>query len=173
MPTTPAATRTIPQELLDGIRNSDDAAIERGFRAIFPSLIAEATQQTENPSSAALIVGKAFLKVMSAGKSIASLEQLDAAIHTAIHEAVVRDQSRRAGVHRFEHNEGVSASHASAPLTPATVDVDQVWSRVKQANEALKHPSKPASSADMGHRAASHMADAMDRKNKWAIPVAI
>src|SRR4051812_34981920 len=108
MPTTSTAARTIPQDLLDGIRNGDDAAIERGFRAIFPSLVAEATQLAESPSAAGPIIGKAFLKVASSGKSIESMAALDAALHAAIHEAAVRDRSRRAAVHRFEHNEGVA-----------------------------------------------------------------
>jgi len=169
MPTTPAATRTIPQDLLNGIRTGDDAAIERGFRSIFPSLLAEATPLAENPSSAGLVVGKAFLKVIASPENASSADTLDAALRAAIHESAVRDKSRRAAVHRFEHNEGVGG-HA-APLTNATVDVDQIWTRVKQAREALKNPSK--GHGPDGHLAASHMTGAMGRTNKWAIPVAI
>jgi ferric-dicitrate binding protein FerR (iron transport regulator) len=171
MPTTSTAARTIPQDLLDGIRNNDDAAIERGFRAVFPSLLAEATPLAENPASAGPIVGKAFLKAISSPQNTISADTLNAALSAAIHESAARDKSRRAAVHRFEHNEGVATTHAAAPLTNATVSADEVWGRVKQAREALKHPSKgPA--AD-GHLAASHMTGAMDRKNKWAIPIAI
>jgi ferric-dicitrate binding protein FerR (iron transport regulator) len=169
----PTTTRSIPQDLLDGLHTSNDVAIERGFRELYPSLLAEATAQlTDHPTAAPLIVEKAFLKVVGAASSIGSMPALDTALHAAIHDAVVRDRSRRAAVHRFEHNEGVATSHGAAPVGAAPMaTVDQVWSRIQHSRDAMRHPSK--GSGPDGHLAATHMVGAIDRRNRWTIPIVI
>ncbi|HEY6219984.1 MAG TPA: hypothetical protein VIV65_07995, partial [Gemmatimonadaceae bacterium] len=131
------AGRTVPQALIDGIRNSDDAALQRGFKEFLPALVEETNRLGDNPPSVARIVENAVLKVITTAQPKDSPETIDAAFNAALKEAVTRDRSRRAAVQRFEHNEGVTAGgHAAAG---GAIDADQLWTRIEHAREARKH----------------------------------
>jgi hypothetical protein len=123
-------SHSIPADLVAGVRAGDDMVIERGFHDLFPTLVAEAEADLHDKASSARVVERAFLQVMS-GDPPADAQSFDRALSQAIHQSVVREQSRLAALRRFDHNEGVGhhASHAGA----AAVDAAQAWQHIKEA----------------------------------------
>src|SRR4051812_20575338 len=103
-----AATLTIPDGLLEGCHTGDEQAIEKGFRDLYPAMLREAAQATDDAATASRIVERAFLYLLQHSQSAPTAGDLEALLHTALHQSAVREQSRRAAIQRFEHNEGVS-----------------------------------------------------------------
>jgi ferric-dicitrate binding protein FerR (iron transport regulator) len=164
-------SHSIPADLVAGVRAGDDTVIERGFHDLYPTLVAEAEADLHDKASSARVVERAFLHVMS-GDPPADAQEFDRALSQAIHQSVVREQSRLAALRRFEHNEGVGAhaSHAGA----AAADATQAWEHIKEARARVAAGHAPVDSAQARHAAASHMAAAGGRDNKkWFIPLLI
>jgi ferric-dicitrate binding protein FerR (iron transport regulator) len=92
-----------------------------------------------------------------------------------MHECVIREKSRRAALNRFEVNEGVTA-RKNPRLAVTSVETDQAWGRIQKFRHPDAAPSaEAAASAGMAakHRAAVHVAEAMNRRNKWTIPAIV
>lgn len=163
-------SHSIPADLVAGVRTRDDQAIERGFQELFPSLIAQADADLHDKASSARVVEKAFLQVMS-GDPPADAAAFDQALSQAIHQSVVREQSRLAALHRFERNEGVAhhAAHAEAS------DAANSWKHIQEARTRAAATHAPVDAAQARHAAASHVAMAGGgRENKkWFIPLLI
>lgn len=162
-------SHSIPADLVAGVRARDDQAIERGFHELFPSLIAQADADLHDKASAARVVEKAFLQIMS-GDPPADAAAFDQALSQAIHQAVVREQSRKAALHRFERNEGVAhhAAHAD------TSDAASSWRHIVDTRSRAAAGHAPVDPALARHQTASHLAVAGGRENKrWFIPLLI
>jgi ferric-dicitrate binding protein FerR (iron transport regulator) len=163
-------THSIPSDLMAGIRTGDEQALEHGFQEIFPTLLKEADEKLHDPASSARVVEKAFLQVLNARESITDPEALDHALEQAMHQAIVREQSRLGALRRFEHNEHVTHK----PHHPATeVDAAHVWAHIKAArNHATAESGRP-SVEEAKHRTVAHMADAMSNKRKLSISLIV
>jgi ferric-dicitrate binding protein FerR (iron transport regulator) len=162
-------SHSIPADLVAGVRTRDDQAIERGFQELFPSLIAQADADLHDKASSARVVEKAFLQVMS-GQPPADAAEFDRALSQAIHQSIVREQSRLAALHRLERNEGVAhhAAHAEA------FDAANSWKHIQEARTRASATHAPVDAAHARHAAASHLAVAGGRENKrWFIPLLI
>src|SRR4051794_40542078 len=120
-------SHSIPTDLVAGVRSRDDTVIERGFHELFPTLVAEADADLHDKASSARVVERAFLQVMS-GDPPTDAAAFDRALSQAIHQSVVREQSRLAGLRRFEHNEGVHKSHQAGPT-----DAAHSWNHILEA----------------------------------------
>jgi len=162
----------IPPDLLTGLQNSDDRLFEQGFRALFSVLVQETATALGEPAGAARVVEQAFVRIWDERAGIKSIDAVNVAMRKALHEGVVRAQSRRVALHRFERNEGVkNAGPRDAAAT--SPDIEQAWLRIRRA----MHPEEAASSAshaearvDAKHRSAAHMSGAMGRGKSWVIP---
>jgi ferric-dicitrate binding protein FerR (iron transport regulator) len=163
-------SHSIPADLVAAVRAGDDQVIERGFHSLFPALVAEADADLHDKASSSRVVERAFLQVMS-GPPPADAESFDRALSQAIHQAVVREQSRKGALRRFDHNEGVThhASHAEA------VDAATAWRHIKEARARASAGHAPVDPHEGQHVAAAHMRQTMDRDNnkKWLIPLGV
>ena len=163
------SSHSIPADLVAGVRAGDDQAIERGFHELFPSLIAQADADLHDKASSARVVEKAFLQVMS-GDPPADAAAFDRALSQAIHQSVVREQSRMAALHRFERNEGVAhhGAHAEA------FDAASSWRHITETRSRAAAGHAPVDAAHARHQTATHLAAAAGRENKrWFIPVLV
>lgn len=163
-------THRIPPDLMEGLRTGDEQALEQGFLALFPILVNEADEDLHDRSSASRVAERAMLQIIGAASPITSPESLGAALEQAMHQAVVREKSRLAALRRFDHNEGMDHREHHAPTD---VDPAKAWERFRHArNHSASENARP-SAAEMKHVAAVHMADAMNDKRKWSIPLII
>jgi ferric-dicitrate binding protein FerR (iron transport regulator) len=163
-------SHSIPADLVAGVRAGDDQSIERGFLSLFPALVAAADADLHDKASSSRVVERAFLQVMS-GAPPADAQAFDVALSQAIHQAVVREQSRKGALRRFERNEGVThqASHTE------TVDAATSWRHRKEARAKAAGGHAQLDQTESQHVAAAHMRQTMDRDNnkKWLIPLGI
>lgn len=161
---------TIPADLMSGLRTGDEQALEHGFQELFPVLLKEADDELHDPASAGRVVERAFLQVIGDPEVATNSDTVARALEQAMHQSIVREKSRLAALRRFEHNEGVSHrdhhTHAAGSSDPA-----HVWERIQQT----RHQSESArpSVEEAKHRTAAHMAEAMNDKRKWSIPLLI
>src|SRR4051812_27785391 len=143
-------SHSIPADLVAGVRAGDDTVIERGFHDLYPTLVAEAEADLHDKASSARVVERAFLQVMS-GNPPADTAEFDRALSQAIHQSVVREQSRLAALRRFEHNEGVG--HHEAHAGAAAVDATQAWRHITEARARTAAIPSPVNHRE-GHHAA-------------------
>lgn len=163
-------SHSIPADLVAGVRNRDDKIIERGFHELFPALVAEADADLHDQASSARVVERAFLQVMS-GDPPADAPAFDQALSQAIHHGVIREQSRKGALRRFERNEGVAhVDHKSAHA-----DAAQSWQHIKEARERAAAGPVAIDPKEGQHAAAAHIATKIneDTNRKWSIPLII
>lgn len=162
-------THTLPADLIAGLRDQDEAAIQRGFQELFPVLLQEADAELHDTAAAGRVVERAFVHLMSSDMTGAAPVDVDRELERSIRQAISRELSRVAALRRFEHNEGVTHRdpHALAP-----VDADRVWQRIQKALHAEKVTSRP-SQEEAIHVAAAHMAGAMAGRRKVSLPLIV
>lgn len=163
-------THTIPPDLMEGLRTGEEQALERGFLTLFPDLVREADEQLHDRASASRVAERAMLQLLSAREPIMNPASFDTALEQAMHQAVVREQSRLAALRRFDHNEGMDnrEHHASAEIDPA-----KAWERIRHARHHDPSERARPSVNEVNHMTAVHMADAMIDKRKVSIPLII
>lgn len=169
-----APTYPIPRDLLEGFQTGDEQALEHGFLQIYPSLTSEVAGELDDSAATARVVERAFLHVLDDRRSITDADSLDHALHQALHSSVVREQSRRAALDRFEHNEGVTRRGRRSPAPQP--DANQVWGRIQSARDEASvdfSQSRQSAAAEAQHRAAAHMTQAISRRSKWAMPAIV
>ena len=163
-------SRTIPDELITGLRTGDQPTLERGFQQIFPGLLAEAEAELHDRATAVRVVEHAFLQVLAdppAGDAAA----VDQAIARAMHHSIVREQSRLAALHRFERNEGVT--HVGHRVADAT-DAAQSWKHIQEARARAAAPRVSVDPKEGQHVAAAHLAAAMrPERRRWPVGLII
>jgi ferric-dicitrate binding protein FerR (iron transport regulator) len=159
-------SHSIPAELIAGVQSGDDMAIERGFHGLFPALVAEADFDLHDKASATRVVERAFLQVMS-GEPPTDAGAFDQALIQAIHQSVVREQSRLAALRRFEHNEGVAHDEHHA----AGADAAHAWTHIKEARARAAAGHAPVDPREGQHAAAAHMSAAIERDSRRKVLV--
>jgi ferric-dicitrate binding protein FerR (iron transport regulator) len=163
-------SHSIPADLVAGVRSRDDKVIERGFHELFPTLVAEADADLHDQASSARVVERAFLQVMS-GDPPADAAAFDRALTQAIHQLVVREQSRKGALRRFERNEGVThLDHKTS-----TADASQSWQHIKDARARAAAGRVAIDPKEGQHTAAAHIATKMKEESnrKWSIPLLV
>jgi ferric-dicitrate binding protein FerR (iron transport regulator) len=163
-------SHSIPVDLVAGVRTRDDKVIERGFHELFPSLIAEADADLHDKASSARVVERAFIQVMS-GDPPSDALAFDQALNKAIHQALVREQSRKSALRRFERNEGVAHVDAKG----STADATESWRHITEARERAAAGHPVVSPREGQHAAAAHIATKMKEEGtrRWSIPLII
>jgi len=155
----PATFAPIPDDVVAGLRSGDEQALQRLFRDHYDALIDEAKILLDDPSYAPRAVESAVLRAWSHRQEFNTPRDLEEFLHKSVHEAAVRDKSRRAGIHRLEEHEGIHAQRAARNASMPTVD--EAWARVHAALHAPAVDTKASAAAKASmsrHAAAEHMA---------------
>lgn len=153
----PAMFAPIDDEVLTGFKKGDERALEKLFRANYDALLEEAKQQLNETGSAGRVVEMAVLRAWDSRSEHETANALENFLHGAVHEGAVRENSRRAGVHRLAEHEGVQ-KHRAAPVT--TTSVDESWSHIVATLHAPPPTEKHMAQLkrQSRHAAAEHMA---------------
>ncbi len=163
----PATFTPITNDVLSGVRQGDERALERLFREHYDALIDEAKANLDDDSFAPRIVETAMLRTWQKRAEFETPLALENFLHEAVHEGAVRDKSRRAGLHRFEGHEGVAA-HRSNGHAAATAD--DVWARITTVMHAPPPDTGKMAKAKAElsrHAAAEHMAVVAKHRSIW------
>ena len=164
---------TIDRETLTALRASDENALEQIFRADYPWLVSEATDQLGDASSAPRLAEDVMLGVWDHRESVDTSEALNLQLTDAIHAAVLREKRRRGSLVRIEAHEATPHQrhgHAAVEVTP-----DDAWNEIV----AILHRSH-VDTAEFAaqkvtharHEAASHLAT-VGKAGGWKRPVLV
>ena len=163
----PVTFAPITDEVLAGVRQGDEGALERLFREHYIALRDEATSTFDDASSASKVVETAMLRAWDRRGDFQNPAELEAFLHSAVHEGAIREKSRKASVHRLESHEAVP--HVARKHETATVTVDDAWGHV----HAILHAPPPTPGhakqlqAASRHAAAEHMASVGKHRSIW------
>lgn len=161
MPVTPQ-----PPDQQYGQLITDETVLERLFREHYPRWIADAKNRlgTDAATAAPRVVSKAFHLAWQDRKRFHSMEELDAFLGAQIHHGATREISRRAGLHRMDHHEGLGGAKTKHETHEMTVD--EAWDRLQHtlAGGAPEAYRKRASAAR--HEAAEHVKE-LARERNW------
>ncbi len=165
-----AAQPPIDQDVLVGLRQGDDRALEQLFRDRYPGLLQEAARELEDAAGAPRVVERAFLRVWDEREKFETRQSLDSFLRTAVHDSATRERKRLATLHRFEAGAHVNVSHQTTAPPPTA---DQAWSHLKTAlhtGSADVHAAARAQATHLQrHDAAEHVASIGKRKVPWGM----
>ena len=159
---------THPTDQPSGQLITDEKTLERLFRATYNKHIADAKNRlgADAATSAPRVVSKAFHLAWQDRKRFHSQEELDAFIGAQIHHGATREISRRAGLHRMDHHEGLGG--AKSKHETHEMSVDEAWDRLKQTLQGGAPEAQRARASTARHEAAAHMAGlATNAKRNW------
>ena len=168
-------TAPLDRDVLAELRRGDEHALERLVRDRYASLAETAKVELQDDSYAApRVVEHVFLRVWAERSHFETPESLDEFLQAAVHQAAVREKSRRAGLHRIEKHEGVK--NVARPGMQTTADAAEAWAHVENAIHATdgRHsPDVDRKMADLTrHEAAVHVAE-LGKRPKLALPIAL
>ncbi len=136
---------------------NDQQALERAFRSSYDRWIADAKGRLgEAASSAPRVVSKAFHLAWQDRKRLATQEDFDAFIGAQVHHGATREVSRRAGLHRMDHHEGLGGGAKSKHETH-DMDVNEAWDRLQHTLQGGAPEAYRARASTARHEAAEHM----------------
>jgi len=168
-------TAPLDRDVLAELRRGDEHALERLVRDRYASLAETAKVELQDDSYAApRVVEHVFLRVWAERSHFETPESLDEFLQTAVHQAAVREKSRRAGLHRLEKHEGVK--NVARPGMQTTADAAEAWAHVENAIHATDGRHTPDIDRKMAslsrHEAAVHVAE-LGKRPKLALPIAL
>src|SRR5687767_13848159 len=136
---------------------TDEKTLERLFRAHYAKWIADAKNRlgAEASPSAPRVVSKAFHLAWQDRKRFHSQEELDAFLGAQIHHGATREVSRRAGLHRMDHHEGLGG--AKTKHDTHEMSVDEAWDRLQHTLQGGAPEAYRARASSARHEAAEHM----------------
>jgi ferric-dicitrate binding protein FerR (iron transport regulator) len=148
---------------------TDEAALKRVFDAEFDACLAAAKSQLgDAPNLAPRVLETAFLNIWSQRATVATQQQLKAALTEEVRHGSARALSRRASAGRFAGGKtGTTGQHAAAETSKA-----DVWAHIERTLKgggAAAH----AAAADAGRHEAAKQMKTMSKRRSWVIPVAI
>lgn len=146
-----------PTDQPSGQLITDEKVLEQLFRAHYARWIADAKGRLgeEVASAAPRVVSKAFHLAWQDRKRFHSQEELDAFLGAQIHHGATREISRRAGLHRMDHHEGLGG--AKTKHETHEMSVDEAWERLRHTLEGGAPEAYRARASNARHEAAEHM----------------
>jgi ferric-dicitrate binding protein FerR (iron transport regulator) len=136
---------------------NDQQALERAFRGSFDRWVADAKGRLGDAGTAApRVVSKAFHLAWQERKRLTSQAEFDAFIGAQIHHGATREVSRRAGLHRMDHHEGLGGGAKSKHETH-DMDVNEAWDRLQHTLQGGAPEAYRARASSARHEAAEHM----------------
>ncbi|HEU4630349.1 MAG TPA: FecR domain-containing protein [Gemmatimonadaceae bacterium] len=157
-------TKIAPDDLTR-FKQGDEAALERVFREEYDPLLAVARTELTEPEAAPRLVEGALYDAWKQRERFLSPGDLEFFLRDAIHKEAVRENGRRAALHRFHEHEGGATPHRAVPRQPA--DVDEAWREFASVLHAPPPDSEHAAHLrrDLSrHEAATHVAHVADER---------
>jgi len=144
----------------------DQAVLEKIFREHYARYLASAKKQLGEPAHAApRVVSKAFHQAWQDRKRFTAFDDLDAFIGAQIHYGATREVSRRAGLHRMDHHEGLGGG-AHTKHETHEMTVDEAWDRLAHTLEGGAPDAYRARASSARHEAAEHV-KGLAKKENW------
>ena len=136
---------------------TDEKVLERIFRASYAKWLADAKGRlgADAGPSAPRVVSKAFHLAWQDRKRFHSQDELDAFLGAQIHHGATREVSRRAGLHRMDHHEGLGG--AKTKHETKEMSVDEAWDRLQHTLQGGAPEAYRARASSARHEAAEHM----------------
>lgn len=151
---------------------TDQKVLEKLFRQHYARLLADAKSRLGDAShSAPRVVSKAFHLAWQDRKRFHSFEELDAFLGAQIHHGATREISRRAGLHRMEHHEGLGG-HAHTKHETHEMTVDEAWDRLEHTLQGGAPEAYKARASTARHEAAAHVKD-LAKQTNWTPAIII
>ncbi len=145
---------------------TDQQALERLFRALYAKLVDDAKLRLGDAAPAApRVVSKAFHLAWQDRKRFHSQDELEAFLGAQIHHGATREISRRAGLHRMDHHEGLGGGHKEKHVTHE-MGVDEAWDRLQHMLQGGAPEAYRARASTARHEAAGHVAQ-LARPFNW------
>ena len=136
---------------------NDQQALERNFRSSFDRWVADAKGRLGDAGAAApRVVSKAYHLAWQDRKRLTTQEEFDAFIGAQIHHGATREVSRRAGLHRMDHHEGLGGG-SKAKHETHDMDVNEAWDRLQHTLQGGAPEAYRARASTARHEAAEHM----------------
>src|SRR5688572_14956162 len=152
---------------------TDEASLERIFRAQYARLVADAKGRLGDSASAApRVVSKAFHLAWQDRKRFRSMDELEAYLGAQIHHGAAREISRRAGLHRMEHHEGLGGKGTAKHEAGAEMSVDEAWERLQHTLAGGAPEAYRARASSARHEAAEHVAQ-LGKERKMGPMIAV
>jgi hypothetical protein len=158
-----------PSPLTPATILADEAALKRAFDAEFDSCLAAAKAQLgDAPNLAPRVIETAFLSVWSQRATVATQQQLKAALAEEVRHGSARALSRRASAGRFAAGRtGTTGQHAVTETRKA-----DVWSHIERTLKGTGADAH-AAAADAGRHEAAKQMTTLSKRRSWVIPVTI
>jgi ferric-dicitrate binding protein FerR (iron transport regulator) len=135
----------------------DQKVLEKLFREHYARYLAMAKKQLgEPPHAAPRVVSKAFHQAWNDRKRFTTFDDLDAFIGAQIHYGATREVSRRAGLHRMDHHEGLGGG-AHTKHETHEMTVDEAWDRLEHTLQGGAPEAYRARASSARHEAAEHV----------------
>ncbi|MEX2152514.1 MAG: FecR domain-containing protein [Gemmatimonadaceae bacterium] len=136
---------------------TDEKALEKLFRAHYARLIVDAKSRLGEDAATAAprVVSKAFHLAWQDRKRFHSMEELDAFLGAQIHHGATREVSRRAGLHRMDHHEGLGG--AKTKHETHEMSVDEAWDRLEHTLQGGAPEAYRKRASNARHEAAEHV----------------
>src|SRR5688572_7687775 len=157
---------THPTDQPTGQIITDEKSLERLFRSGYSRWISDAKNRlgAEAGPAAPRVVSKAYHLAWQDRKRFHSQEELDAFIGAQIHHGATREISRRAGLHRMDHHEGLG-SGAKTKHDTKEMTVDEAWDRLQHTLQGGAPEAYRARASTARHEAAAHVKGLAKQRN--------
>ena len=145
---------------------ANEQSLERIFRAQYEKWLADAKTRlgAEAAPAAPRVVSKAFHLAWQDRKRFHSQEELDAFLGAQIHHGATREISRRAGLHRMDHHEGLGGAKTKHETHEMTVD--EAWDRLQHTLQGGAPEAYRARASSARHEAAEHVKN-IGKERSW------
>ena len=161
---TSSFTKIAPDDLTRFKQGSEDA-LERVFREEYDTLLGIARTELTEAEAAPRLVESAMYAAWRQRDQFLSPGDLEFFLRDTIHKDAVRENGRRAAMHRFHEHEGSATPHRTVPRGPDSVD--DAWrefSSVLHAPTADQEAVAHVRPDQSRHGAATHVAHVADER---------
>jgi ferric-dicitrate binding protein FerR (iron transport regulator) len=163
---------SIDPALFKELKAGNERAFERLFRERYTTVLDEALPLLDgNAAAAARGVESAFQRVWKSHDEFTTPDDLEAHIHSAVHEAAARIKSRNEIAHHLGMRNGARARKHTPERAPTA---DEAWSKVEaalHANVATTTDATHRSHTHPHHEVAAAMA-VMEPRRRWGRTIA-
>lgn len=167
----PATNPGITPDQVYALKRGEDAALEQLFRSRADSLREEAFGQLGDEGSAARVVERVFVAVWKERAHFETPGEVDEFLARTLHDAIVRERSRLAVVHRFEETEHVHPGNGRhAPPSP-----EAQWNHISAAIHAPPPDAEKTAHllADQSRHATAVHVEQIATQSNWKTAVII
>lgn len=166
----PVPLPAVDRDTLTALRNGQESALEKIFRADFSALVQECAQELGDEGYGPRLAEDVLLAVWEQRATFDAPEKLESFLHAQVHAVALREKRRRGSLRRIEAHEAEPHAEKSRGIA---VSVDEAWQVVYGI---LHKPTIDTAALDKQkvaqarHGAASHLAT-VGKRRSWKGPV--